>query len=234
MVLQIIHLIVLTAMLTCGLVVAFYARRIHATQSRELIFLDARDVGKRRYRSEARHVRQAWYAEIRTWLGDTGALLGKLSAIAEESSPEARDTPLTPPPTSLPSSSSLAQDTCPMPGRAPVSRERVSPDAQMPGAYPAIAPPASATVLPSEPARIAAGIGPRPRPAPARFPGTMLSMPSVREDREDREAPLRARPAVRVETKAICRECDGGFVAVGNGGISQCYACNGSGFIDAR
>jgi len=184
MVLQIIHLIILTATLTCGLVVAFYAQRIHATQSRELAFLDARDVGKRRHRSEARHVRQAWYAEIRTWLGDTGALLGKLSAIAEESSPEARDTPLTPPPMS--------------------------------------------------PARIAAGLGPRPRPAPARFPGTMLSMPSVREGREGREEPIRARPTPRVETKAICRECDGGFVAVGNGGIGQCYACNGSGFIDAR
>lgn len=230
MVLQIIHLIVLTAMLTCSLIVVFYARRIHATQSREFVFLDARDVGKRRYRSEARHVRQAWYAEIRTWLGDTGALLGKLSALAEESRPEARDTTLTPPPMSLPSSS-LAQDTSPTPGRAPVSRERVSPGAQIPGAYRAIAPPASAPVLTSEPARIAAGIGPRPRPARARSPGTMLSMPSVREEREE---PIRARPTPRVETKAICRECDGGFVAVGNGGIAQCYACNGSGFIDAR
>ena len=89
MVLQIIHLIVLTATLTCCLAVALYAQRIHATQSREIAFLDARDV-------------------------------------------------------------------------------------------------------------------------------------------------VRARPTPRVETKAICRECDGGFVAVGNGGIGQCYACNGSGFIDAR
>ena len=56
-------------------------------------------------------------------------------------------------------------------------------------------------------------------------------MPSVREEREE---PIRARPAPRVETKAICRECDGGFVAVGNGGIAQFYACKGSGFIDAR
>jgi hypothetical protein len=152
MVLQIIHLIVLAATLTCGLVVAFYAQRIHATQSRELAFLNDRDIGEQRYRSEARHVRQAWNTEIRTWLGDTGALLGKLSAIAEESSPEG-------------------------------------------------------------------------------FPGTMVSMPSVRGEREE---PIRARPTPRVETKAICRECDGGFVAVGNGGIGQCYACNGSGFIDAR
>ncbi len=45
--------------------------------------------------------------------------------------------------------------------------------------------------------------------------------------------PVRTRPAPPVETKSICRECDGGFVAAGNGGICKCYACNGSGFIDA-
>ena len=54
----------------------------------------------------------------------------------------------------------------------------------------------------------------------------MLSMPAAGQ-------PARARPAPPVETKSICRECDGGFVAAGNGGIGKCYACNGSGFIDA-
>jgi hypothetical protein len=42
MVLEIIHPIVLTATLTCCLVVAFHARRIHTTSSRELAPLDAR------------------------------------------------------------------------------------------------------------------------------------------------------------------------------------------------
>jgi hypothetical protein len=202
MVLQIIHLILLTATLTCSLVVAFYAQRIHATQARELAFLDARDIGKRRDRSEACHARKAWTEELRAWLGDTGALLEKLSAIAEKSRPEARDTHLTPPPLPPPSSSSaLTRDTSPTPGTAPVSRERMSPGAPLPSAYRPVAPPASAR--------------------------TMLSMPSARD-------PARARPTPRIETKAICRECDAGFVAVGNGGVGPCYACNGSGFIDAR
>lgn len=226
MVLEIIHLIILTATLACGLLVAFYAQKIYNSQSRELAFLDARDVGKRRQRSEARHVRQAWTAELRAWLGDTGALLAKLSALAEERSRVTREQHLAPPPASLPVSS--AQDTCPQPGIAPISRHRVSPGAMFPSAHRAVAPPASAQELPSEPARIAAGLGPRPRPAPARFPGTMLSMPTA-------GGPLhRARPAPPVETKSICRECDGGFVAAGNGGINKCYACKGSGFIDAH
>lgn len=227
MVLEIIHLIILTATLTCGLIVAFYAQRIHVTQSRELAFLDARDDSARRRRVEARYVRQAWSQELQRWLGDTVTLLGKLTTLAAKRSLEERDTRLLPPPASPPSSSSLGQDTSPRPGTAPVSRERVSPSALLKGTYRAVAPPASAQVLPSEPARIAAGIGPRPRPASARLPGTMLSMPSVKE-------PGRARPAPHVETKTICRECDGGFVAVGNGGIGKCYACNGSGFIHAR
>jgi hypothetical protein len=226
MVLEIIHLIILTATLTCGLIVAFYAQRIHATQSRELAFLDARDVGKRKQRSEARHVRQAWTAELRAWLGDTGAILGKLSTLAENGSLGARAQRLMPPPASMPVSSASAQDTIPQPGIAPVSRHRMSPGARIPSAHRAVAPPASAQALPPEPARIAAGLGPRPRPAPARFPGTMLSMPAAGQ-------PVRARPAPPVETKSICRECDGGFVAAGNGGIGKCYACNGSGFIDA-
>lgn len=201
MVLQIIHLLLLTATLTCVLVVAFYAQKIHATQARELAFLDARDIGKQRSRSEAHQARQAWTEELRAWLGDTGALLEKLSTIAENSTPATRDTHLTPPPQSPPSSSALTRDTSPTPGRAPVSRERTSPGAPLPGPYRALAPPASAR--------------------------TLLSMPSARD-------PARARPAPHVETKSICRECDAGLVAVGNGGVGPCYACNGSGFIDAR
>jgi hypothetical protein len=287
MVLEIIHLIILTATLTCGLVVAWYAHRIHAAQARELSFLDARDIDHRRHRSEARHARDAWNKELHNWHRDTRAILGKLYAIAAETSSEERDTRLIPPPPTAPPS--LAPETSPRPGTAPISRERVSPSAPTPSAYRAVSPPASAPVLPAAPARIAAGIGPRPhssslvstrRPPPvtvadppsvsapsrratvmglqpmgkaapdrvswealeqnrgiggsiqpsngqARVPGTMPSMPSPVE-------PSSARPVAPVETKAICRECDGGFVAVGSGGIGKCHDCDGSGFIDAR
>jgi hypothetical protein len=293
MVLEIIHLVILTSTLTCGLVVAWYAYRIHAAQTRELSFLDARDIDQRRHRSEARHARQAWNKELSNWHRDTRAILGKLYAIAAETSPEERDTRLLPPPPAPPSLAP-APETSPRPGIAPISRERVSPGAPTPSAYRAVSPPASAQVLPSEPARIAAGIGPRPhasslvstrRPPPvtvpdpvsvaapppsrratvmglqpldeaapervswealkrnhgiggstrpteaaraeARFPGTMHSMPSPVE-------PSSARAVAPVVTKAICRHCDGGLIAVGNGGIGRCHACDGSGFIDAQ
>ena len=98
MVLEIVHLIILTATLACGLVVAWYAHKIHAAQARELLFLDARDLDQRRHRAEARHARQAWNKELHNWHRDTRAILGKLYAIAAESSVEERDTHLIPPP----------------------------------------------------------------------------------------------------------------------------------------
>jgi hypothetical protein len=288
MVLEIIHLIIMTATLTCGLVVAWYGHRIHAALARELAFLDARDLDQRRHRAEARHAGQAWNKELSNWHRDTRAILGKLYAIAAESSPEERDTRLIPPPPTPPPS---IPETSPRPGAAPVSRERPSPGAQTTAAYRAVSPPASASVLASAPALVAAGMGPRPpasslvstrrpppitvadppspsRPAPSRratvmglqpvdegapdrvswealkhtgglggstqparieqrFPGTMLSMPSA-------TAPTSSRPIAPVETKSICHGCDGGFVAVGHGGIGKCHDCDGSGFIDAR
>ena len=98
MVLEIVHLIILTATLACGLVVAWYAHKIHAAQARELSFLDARDIDHRRHRAEARHAKQAWNKELHNWHRDTRAILGKLYAIAAESSAEERDTHLMPPP----------------------------------------------------------------------------------------------------------------------------------------
>ena len=304
MVLEIIHLIILTATLTCGLVVAWYAHKIHAAQARELSFLDARDVDQRRQRAEARHAVQAWNKELGNWHRDTRAILGKLYAIAAETSAEERDTRLMPPPTHPPSitappSSTAAPETSPQPGVAPVSRERPSPRASTPTAYRAVSPPASAPLLSSAPALVAAGIGPRPpastlvstrRPLPvtvadapsvaadapsrramvmglqphdeaaeahdrvswealkqprgiggstsptkveARFPATMLSMPATTAPGSQR--PSRpSRPIAPIETRSICRECDGGFIAVGNGGIGKCHGCDGSGLIDAR
>lgn len=302
MVLEIIHLIILTATLTCGLVLAWYAQKIHAAQARELSFLDARDIAQRRHRAEGRHAGQAWNKELHNWLRDTRAILGKLYAIAAETSAEERDTRLMPPPTTPPSlaPAASAPETSPRPGAAPVSRERPSPGAPMPTAYRAVSPPASAPLLSSAPACVAAGLGPRPsasslsslaslastpRPAPvtvvdppsvssreapsrratvmglqplaeaaperiswealkqnrglggssqatkaeARFPGTLLSMPSAAPS-----TPRISRPIAPVETKSICRGCDGGFIAVGNGGIGKCHDCDGSGFIDAR
>jgi hypothetical protein len=257
MVLEIIHLIILTATLTCGLVVAFYAHKIHAAQSRELSFHDARASDHRRHRLEARHVRQVWHKEVSNWLGDTRSILGKLYSIAAESSPHERDTRLMPPP------AAHAPDTSPMRGTAPISRERMSPSAPLPRAHRGLSPPASASILPPAPARIAAGLGPRPHPTPhlathrpprvsvldpaadrpswedrdlddtgpatdahTRSAGTMLSMPSVRD-------PRAVSPIPWIETKTVCRECDGGFVAVANGGIGKCYSCDGSGFNHA-
>ncbi len=287
MVLEIIHLIIMTATLTCGFVVAWYGHRIHAALARELSFLDARDVDQRRQRAEARHAGQAWNKELSNWHRDTRAILGKLYAIAAESSPEERDTRLIPPPTSPPS----IPETSPRPGAAPVSRERPSPGAPTTAPYRAVSPPGSASILAPAPALVAAGMGPRPpasslvstrRPPPItvddtpspsrrapsrratvmglqpvdgdapdrvswealkhtgglggstqpariepRFPGTLLSMPSA-------AAPTSSRPIAPVETKSICHGCDGGFIAVGQGGIGKCHDCDGSGFIDAR
>lgn len=98
MVLEIVQLIILTAMLACGLVVAWYAHKIHAAQARELAFLDARDIDHRKHRSEARHAKQARIKELHNWHRDTRAILGKLYAIAAESSAEERDTHVMPPP----------------------------------------------------------------------------------------------------------------------------------------
>jgi hypothetical protein len=249
MVLELVHLILLTATLLCGLVVAWYAHKIHAAQARELSFLDARDVEQRRHRAEARHAVQAWNKELDNWHRDTRAILGKLYAIAAETSAEERDTRLMPPPTQppslpLPASSTAAPDTSPQPGVAPVSRQRPSPRASTPTAYRAVSPPASAPLLSSAPACVAAGIGPRPpastsiapAKAEARFPATLLSMPATAAPGSPR-ASRSARPIAPIPpiaTRSICHECDGGFIAVGNGGIGKCRGCEGSGFVDAR
>ena len=98
MVLEIIHLVIMVAMLACGLVVAWYAHRIHATCARGLALLDARDLDQRRYRSDTGKVQDAWRKEMSNSLRDTRAILGKLYSIAAESSPHERDTHLMPPP----------------------------------------------------------------------------------------------------------------------------------------
>jgi hypothetical protein len=307
MVLELVHLILLTATLLCGLVVAWYAHKIHAAQARELSFLDARDFDQRRHRAEARHAVQAWNKELGNWHRDTRAILGKLYAIAAETSPEERDTRLMPPPTQPPSSTA-APETSPQPGVVPLSRQRPSPRASTPTAYRAVSPPASAPLLSSTPAHIAAGIGPRPpastlistrRPppvtvaepasfasvasvasvaesvpsrgatettlqphdeaapaqdrvswealkqprgiggstapakAPARFPQTLVSMPATAAPGSPRSS-RPPRPIAPIETRSICRECDGGFIAVGNGGIGKCHGCDGSGLVHAR
>jgi hypothetical protein len=98
MVLEIIHLVIMVAMLACGLVVAWYAQSIHASCARALALLDARDLDQRRYRSDTGKVQDAWRKEMSNSLRDTRAILGKLYSIAAESSPHERDTHLMPPP----------------------------------------------------------------------------------------------------------------------------------------
>lgn len=98
MVLEIIHLVIMVAMLACGLVVAWYAQSIHASCARGLALLDARDLDQRRYRSDTGKVQDAWRKEMSNSLRDTRAILGKLYSIAAESSPHERDTHLMPPP----------------------------------------------------------------------------------------------------------------------------------------
>lgn len=98
MVLEIIHLVIMVAMLACGLVVAWYAQSIHASCARGLALLDARDLDQRRYRSDTGKVQDAWRKEMSNSLRDARAILGKLYSIAAESSPHERDTHLMPPP----------------------------------------------------------------------------------------------------------------------------------------
>jgi hypothetical protein len=98
MVLEIVHLVIMAAMLACALVVAWYAQRIHASCARGLALLDARDLDQRRYRSDTGKVQDAWRKEMSNSLRDTRAILGKLYSIAAESSPHERDTHLMPPP----------------------------------------------------------------------------------------------------------------------------------------
>ena len=98
MVLEIIHLVIMAAMLACGLVVAWYAQRIHASCARGVALLDARDLDQRRYRSDTGKLQDAWRKEMSNSLRDTRAILGKLYSIAAESSPHERDTHLMPPP----------------------------------------------------------------------------------------------------------------------------------------
>lgn len=106
MVLEIIHLVILVAMLACGLVVAWYAQRIHTFCARGLALLDARQVDQRRYRADTGKAQDAWRKEMSNSLRDTRAILGKLYSIAAESSPHERDTHLMPPRDTRPSASS--------------------------------------------------------------------------------------------------------------------------------
>jgi hypothetical protein len=98
MVLEIIRLVIMVAMLACGLVVAWYAQKIHTACARAVALLDARDIDQRRYRSESSKARDAWRKEMSNSLRDTRAILGKLYSIAAESSPHERDTHHMPPP----------------------------------------------------------------------------------------------------------------------------------------
>jgi hypothetical protein len=98
MVLEIIQLVIMLAMLACGLVVAWYAQKIHSACARGLALLDARDIDQRRYRAETSKVQDAWRKEMSNSLRDTRAILGKLYSIAAESSPHERDTHHMPPP----------------------------------------------------------------------------------------------------------------------------------------
>ena len=98
MVLEIIHLVLMLAMLACGLVVAWYAQKIHTVCARGLALLDARDIDQRRYRAETGKAQDAWRKEMSNSLRDTRAILGKLYSIAAESSPHERDTHHMPPP----------------------------------------------------------------------------------------------------------------------------------------
>lgn len=98
MVLEIIQLVIMLAMLACGLVVTWYAQKIHNACVRGLALLDARDIDQRRYRAETGKAQDAWRKEMSNSLRDTRAILGKLYSIAAESSPHERDTHHMPPP----------------------------------------------------------------------------------------------------------------------------------------
>lgn len=98
MVLEIIRLVIMVAMLACGLVVTWYAQKIHTACARGLALLDARDLDQRRYRSDLGKAQDAWRKEMSNALRDTRAILGKLYSIAAESSPHERDTHHMPPP----------------------------------------------------------------------------------------------------------------------------------------
>jgi hypothetical protein len=91
-VLEIIHIVIMLAMLACGLVIAWYAQKIHTACARGLALLDARDIDQRRYRAETGKAQDAWRKEMSNSLRDTRAILGKLYSIAAESSPHERDT----------------------------------------------------------------------------------------------------------------------------------------------
>jgi hypothetical protein len=73
-------------------------------------------------------------------------------------------------------------------------------------------------------------IGASLRPvAEPRFPGTQVSMQAVTPPGS--ASPASGRRAAPVEVKVKCRECDGGFVRVGAGGIGKCDVCAGSGLV---
>jgi hypothetical protein len=65
--------------------------------------------------------------------------------------------------------------------------------------------------------------------AEPRFPGTQVSMQAVTPPGS--ASPSSARRAAPVEVKERCRDCDGGFVHVGTGGIGRCDVCAGSGLV---
>lgn len=101
------------------------------------------------------------------------------------------------------------------------------------------APPAAADSVPPEsepgnrtswePLKRGGMMGASLRPvAEPRFPGTRASMQAVTSGSA---SPSSGRRAAPVEVKVQCRECDGGFVHVGAGGIGKCDVCAGSGLV---
>jgi hypothetical protein len=73
---------------------------------------------------------------------------------------------------------------------------------------------------------IAASLRPVAEP---RFPGTQVSMQAVTTPGS--ASPSSGRRPALVEVKEKCRDCDGGFVHVGTGGIGKCHVCAGSGLV---
>lgn len=85
MVLEIVHLILLTATLACGVTAGSYAHRIQAAEERCLAFQNGCDSDQRRYRLETGNLQRGWQKELRDWLGDSHAILDKLHSIAVQS-----------------------------------------------------------------------------------------------------------------------------------------------------
>lgn len=196
MVLDIIHLAIMLAMLACGLIVVWYVHKIHSSYISALVFFDAQDIDHRRNRADAVKARNAWHKEMSNALRDMRAMMGRLHSIAAEHSSSARNTPIVP--------SSIAPHSFP-PSAPRIETARLQDErhrdssaetqckdtgfalAPMASAHRAVLPPASAAVLPSAPACIAAGLG--PRPSPARTGAAAIGRQSIAEEQPAMGAP---------------------------------------------